>query len=71
MEDCSVTIVIPAYNSQKTIAQSIEYCLSQTYNAGSLEICIVDDGSTDATAEIIKKYPVKYIYQNKAKEDYK
>jgi len=64
MEDCSVSIVIPAYNSQKTIAQSIEYCLSQTYEACRLETFIVDDGSSDGTAEIIKKYPVKYIYQN-------
>lgn len=64
MEDYSISIVIPVHNSRKTIAQTIEYCLSQTYRLSDLEIITVDDGSTDDTADIIKKYPVKYIYQN-------
>ncbi len=64
MEDCSISIIIPAYNSRKTIAQTVESCLSQTYESGHFQIIVVDDGSTDNTADIIKKYSVKYIYQN-------
>ena len=55
------SIVIPAYNSAKTIPILIEACLNQSVNS---EIIIVDDGSTDNTADIIKNYPVQYIYQN-------
>jgi len=54
------SIVIPAYNSQSTITLLIEICLNQSVKS---EIIIVDDGSTDGTGEIVKKYPVKYIYQ--------
>ncbi len=55
------SIVIPAYNSATTISYLIEACLNQSVKS---EIIIVDDGSTDNTADIIKNYPVQYIYQN-------
>ena len=64
MENNSVSIVIPAYNSQETIAQTIESCISQSYETDDLEIVVVDDGSTDDTAEIIKKRPVRFISQD-------
>lgn len=54
------SIVIPAYNAENTISNLIEVCLNQSVKS---EIIIVDDGSTDDTAKVIKKYPVKYIYQ--------
>lgn len=63
MNGKTVTIVIPAYNSEKTIAQTIEACLNQEYPQEKLEIIVVDDGSTNDTAEIVRKYPVKYIFQ--------
>jgi glycosyltransferase involved in cell wall biosynthesis len=59
----SVTIVIPAYNSEKTITGVIESCLNQTVKS---EVIVVDDGSDDSTAEIVKGYPVRYIYQENA-----
>jgi len=55
------SIVIPAYNTENTISNLIEACLNQSVKS---EIVVVDDGSTDDTADIIKKYPVKYIYQD-------
>jgi CDP-glycerol glycerophosphotransferase len=57
-----ISVIIPAYNAEKYVAQCIENLLFQTYK--NLEIIVVDDGSTDFTAEIVKQYPtVKYIYQ--------
>jgi cellulose synthase/poly-beta-1,6-N-acetylglucosamine synthase-like glycosyltransferase/predicted deacetylase len=50
-----VSIVLPAYNEEKTIAKSIERGLSQRYK-GSIEIIVIDDGSTDRTYEIAKTY---------------
>lgn len=52
-----VTIIIPAYNVEEYIYRGIESCINQTY--ANLEIIIVDDGSTDKTASIIKKYANK------------
>ena len=49
-----VSIVLPTYNGAKYIRQSIDSCLNQTYK--NIELIIVDDGSTDHTPNIIKKY---------------
>ena len=52
-----VSIVIPMYNNEETIAECIESLLNQTYR--NLEIIVVDDGSTDDSYQIVKKYPIK------------
>ena len=55
-----VTIIVPAYNEEKSIARCIEALLSQDYD-GAKEIIVVNDGSTDNTAKIIPQYPVKFL----------
>jgi len=49
-----VSIIMPCYNADRYIIQSIESVLAQTYQ--NWELLITDDGSTDNSAEIIKKY---------------
>lgn len=49
-----VSVVIPVHNGEKYLAQAIESVLAQTHR--DLELLIVDDGSTDATAAIIRRY---------------
>lgn len=61
-ETPTVTVVVPAYNASRTIAACIEGTLSQVYP--KIEVIIVDDGSTDDTAAIVQRYPVKYVYQD-------
>jgi poly-beta-1,6 N-acetyl-D-glucosamine synthase len=49
-----VTIIVPAYNEEVTIATSIKSLVKQTYK--NLEIIIMDDGSKDSTYNIAKKF---------------
>ncbi len=58
-----VSIVVAAYNSQDTIGACIESLLDLDYP--EKEIIVVDDGSTDKTAEIAKGYPIKLVSQSK------
>src|SRR3972149_3409922 len=53
--DWSAAIIIPVYNRERFIATAIESALAQTLPAD--EIIVVDDGSTDHTAEIASRYP--------------
>jgi glycosyltransferase involved in cell wall biosynthesis len=49
-----VSILIPVYNRENLVAQTIESALSQTYK--NIEIIIVDNCSTDNTWEVLEKY---------------
>ena len=53
------TILIPAHNEEKVIAATIESMTSLQYPADKLKIIIVNDGSTDATREIIQQHAAK------------
>jgi len=52
-----VSVLMPAYNAEKYIAESIESILNQTFT--DFEFVIINDGSTDNTAEIVEKYAVQ------------
>jgi hypothetical protein len=60
-----VSVVIPCYNHARFLDHAIESVLAQSYS--NFEISVVDDGSTDNTAEVVKGYsPVRYVYQKNA-----
>lgn len=54
-----VSAYIPCYNNFGTVAYTIESILEQTVPIH--ELIVIDDGSTDSTCDIIKKYPVRLI----------
>jgi glycosyltransferase involved in cell wall biosynthesis len=49
-----VSILIPAYNAENTIACTLESAIAQTWQRK--EIIVVDDGSTDRTAEVVQQF---------------
>ena len=56
-----VSVIIPVYNQEKYIRECVESALNQDYK--NIEIIVVDDGSTDNTAEIVKEFGKKIRYQ--------
>lgn len=57
-----VSVLMPTYNHEKTIAQAIESFLAQRCTF-PIELCICDDASTDATPKIAAKYQQQYPNQ--------
>ncbi len=62
-----ISVLIPAYNSAKTIVEALESIKNQTYQ--NWEIILINDGSQDETEKILRRYlgntklPLKYIKQ--------
>lgn len=52
-----VSVIIPAYNSEMFLAQTLDCLLAQTLDG--IQIIVVNDGSTDSTAQIIAEYAQK------------
>lgn len=52
-----ITVIVPAYNSEIFIQTTLSSILAQTWS--NLEVLVVDDCSTDATAEVVKEYQRK------------
>jgi glycosyltransferase involved in cell wall biosynthesis len=55
-EQPQCSIVIPAYNCAPYIAQTITSVLDQTFGARNVEAIVLDDGSSDDTAKIVKSF---------------
>ena len=54
MKQPLITVVVPAYNAERFLARTLQSALQQTYT--SLEVIVVNDGSTDATERIAKDF---------------
>ncbi len=60
----NISVIIPVYNGELYLADAIESVLAQSFQP--LEIIVIDDGSTDNSQSIAKRYQpmVRYLYQN-------
>ena len=65
-----VSVIVPVYNAETMIGECIEALLNQDYPKDRYEVIVVDNDSTDRTAEVIKRYPVKYVLEDKTHTSY-
>ncbi len=63
-----VSVILPMYNAEKTIAECLDSIIRQTYT--NMEIIVIDDGSTDNSVEIVKNYTDKRIKLYRYKHNY-
>ena len=70
MSQGEVSVIIPMYNAEKTIKQTLESIRRQTKLSNILEVLVIDDGSKDESKKIVLEYkneykmvPIKYIFQ--------
>lgn len=57
MNNPKVSVIIPVYNSEKYLAECLDSVINQTFR--EIEILCINDGSTDASAEILEQYAKK------------
>ena len=63
MKDIRFSVIIPAFNASHTIERCLSSLMRQSVKREDYEVIIVDDGSRDGTSDIVKEFPVKYLWQ--------
>lgn len=56
-----VSVVVPCYNRAEYLGEALGSAFAQEY--APFEVVVVDDGSTDGSADVARGYPVRYLYQ--------
>ncbi|MCD4759425.1 glycosyltransferase [archaeon] len=60
-----LTVLIPAYNEEETIADTLKTVLACDYPKNKLEVMVIDDGSVDKTAQIVKRFKGVVLFSKK------
>lgn len=58
------SVIVPVYNGAESVDACLTALINQDYPKDKYEIIVVNDGSTDNTAEIVSRYPVRLINLN-------
>ena len=59
----TVSVIVPAYNAAQTLPGCIDALLNQTFDRSRYEVIIVDDGSTDGTAQVADRPGIRLVRQ--------
>jgi len=66
----AVSVIVPVYNCSEYITALIEAILNQQYPKDLYEVIVVDNNSSDNTAQIVERYPVKLLRENNIQSSY-
>ncbi|MCU9533609.1 glycosyltransferase family 2 protein [Streptococcus sp. CSL10205-OR2] len=61
IKNASISVIIPAYNAEKTIIPTLKSVINQSRRDLILEVLVINDGSTDKTEELIKQFISKNL----------
>jgi glycosyltransferase involved in cell wall biosynthesis len=64
------SVIVPAFNAARTIGDTLEALLAQDYPSGRLEVIAVDNRSTDGTAAVMCRYPVRVEVERRMQSSY-
>lgn len=65
-----VSVIVPAFNAERTIGDCLAALLAQEYPRERLEIIAVDNRSTDRTAAVMCRYPVRVVAERRVQSSY-
>jgi len=60
MKDYKISVIIPIYNREKSLKNSLESIVNQTMDLNDIEVLMINDGSTDNSKKIVEEYVEKY-----------
>jgi|GEM_PF-2949589 len=60
MKNYRISLIVPVYNKKEYLSKSLDSMVKQSYQ--SLEVILVDDGSTDGSSELCDQYALKYQF---------
>ncbi|WP_334656945.1 glycosyltransferase [Sphingomonas panaciterrae] len=66
-----VSVIIPVWNSEKSIVKTLEMLSTQTVSQERFEVIVVDNGSTDATAKVVGKFPFAKLLSEPVASSYR
>jgi glycosyltransferase involved in cell wall biosynthesis len=66
-----ISVVIPVWNSPELIAKCLAAIGSQTYPRDRFEVLVVDNGSTDETAEVVRSFPAVTLLSEPVASSYR
>src|SRR3989338_9183592 len=60
-----ISVIVPVYNAHKTLPLCLDSLMALDFPKEDREIIVVDNNSTDGSKEIIRQYPVHYLFEAK------
>ena len=65
-----VSVVVPVFNGEGVLEACLASLAAQDYPKDRYEVIVVDNNSTDATAQIVRRFPMRYVCENTRQSSY-
>jgi hypothetical protein len=69
-DDPLVSVIVPVFDDRARLQLCLDALMVQTYRQDRLEVIIVDNGSTDGSAESVSRYPVTLLHEDEVQSSY-